>query len=306
MKHKLILSALFCGAALFAETPVEFKVQPQMEWKKLDNGEYAVERTADLKHNAHLMLIMPELKPETFYAIEWEAKGENVENNGMVQYMLAMEQTVYPKFMVGKDWNLNRRYFHTGKNSSGRLSIYVRPPFAQKLQIRNIKLAELAKADYENGFTQDFENENTLPGFWIRSWKQKEFAADIVKSDFINGDKSMKLTLKGMDSASIQSAVFPMVPGAKYKISFWAKGSGNGTMLFIFNAFNDGVTQTPPQNIIRRDCAIETEWKEYAFEIVYPTDLKKFASAAVPMANLAFSTRIPEILIDDVKVELIK
>ena len=85
MKHKLILSALFCGAALFAETPVEFKVQPQMEWKKLDNGEYAVERTADLKHNAHLMLIMPELKPETFYAIEWEAKGENVENNGMVQ-----------------------------------------------------------------------------------------------------------------------------------------------------------------------------------------------------------------------------
>ena len=220
MKHKLILSALFCGAALFAETPVEFKVQPQMEWKKLDNGEYAVERTADLKHNAHLMLIMPELKPETFYAIEWEAKGENVENNGMVQYMLAMEQTVYPEFMVGKDWNLNRRYFHTGKNSSGRLSIYVRPPFAQKLQIRNIKLAELAKADYENGFTQDFENENTLPGFWIRSWKQKEFAADIVKSDFINGDKSMKLTLKGMDYASIQSAVFPMVPGAKYKISF--------------------------------------------------------------------------------------
>ena len=115
-----------------------------------------------------------------------------------------------------------------------------------------------------------------------------------MKSDFINGDKSMKLTLKGMDSAAIQSAVFPMVPGAKYKISFWAKGSGNGTMLFT------------PQNIIRKECAIETEWKEYAFEIVYPTDLKKFASAAVPMANLAFSTRIPEILIDDVKVELIK
>ena len=124
MNHKLILSALFCGAALFAETPVEFKVQPQMEWKKLDNGEYAVERTADLKHNAHLMLIMPELKPETFYAIEWEAKGENVENNGMVQYMLAMEQTVYPQFMVGKDWNLNRRYFPTPYDI-GRIVEYV-------------------------------------------------------------------------------------------------------------------------------------------------------------------------------------
>ena len=33
MKHKLILSALFCGAALFAETPVEFKVQPQMSMR---------------------------------------------------------------------------------------------------------------------------------------------------------------------------------------------------------------------------------------------------------------------------------
>ncbi len=306
MKHKLILSALFCGAALFAETPVEFKVQPQMEWKKLDNGEYAVERTADLKHNAHLMLNFPALKPETFYAIEWEAKGENVENNGMIQYMLAMEQTVYPQFMVGKDWNLNRRYFYTGKNSSGRLSIYVRPPFAQKLQIRNIKVSELDKADYENGFTQDFEKENTLPGFWIRSWRQKEFAADIAKSDFIDGDKSMKLTLKGMDSAAVQSAVFPMVPGAKYKVTFWAKSSKPGRMLFIFNAFNEGVTQTPPQNIIRKDCALETEWKEYVFETVYPTDLKKFASAAVPMANFAFSTQLPEVWIDNVKAELVK
>ena len=71
----------------------------------------------------------------------------------------------------------------------------------------------------------------------------------------------------------------------------------------------DNQDQDQPEsvlNIIRKECAIETEWKEYAFEIVYPTDLKKFASAAVPMANLAFSTRIPEILIDDVKVELIK
>ena len=97
-----------------------------------------------------------------------------------------------------------------------------------------------------------------------------------------------------------------MVPGAKYKISFWAKGSGNGTMLFIFNAFNEGVTKTSPQNIIRKECAIETEWKKYVFETVYPSDPAKCPSVAVPMANLAFSTRIPEILIDDVKVELIK
>ena len=34
--------------------------------------------------------------------------------------------------------------------------------------------------------------------------------------------------------------------------------------------------------------------------------LQLFFVAAVPMANLAFSTRIPEILIDNVKVELIK
>lgn len=306
MKHNLPFFALFCGVALCAETPVKFEVQPQMEWEKLNDGEYSVTRTAGLKHNAHLMLNLPALKPATFYSVEWEAKGENVENNGLVQYMVVMEKDVYPQFMVDKEWNLYRRYFYSGKKNSGRLSIYVRPPFAQKLQIRNIKISELDKEDYENGLFMDFEKENSLPGFWIRSWKQKDFAADIAKSDFINGDKSMKLSLKGMELAAVQTATFPMIPGTKYKISFWAKGSTGGKMLFIFNAFNDGLTETSPQNIIRKDCAIETEWKEYVFETIYPSDLKKFSSIVVPMGNLTFSTSIPEVWIDNIKVERVK
>lgn len=305
-KSTLFIPAILCGMALIAETPVTAKTVPMTrEWKNPENGMYSIKRTAEMEGTASLNTTAA-VKPQTFYRIDWEARGNTTANGGQIPFLIKVGTAIFPGFEVAKEWNPYSFYLYSGNSSSLDFNIYLTKNSDQALDVRNIKFTELSREDYEKGFSMDFEKDNTIPSFWIRSWGQKKFAATIEKSDFINGDKSMKLTLKGMDSASIQSAVFPMVPGAKYKISFWAKGSGNGTMLFIFNAFNERVTQTPPQNIIRRDCALETEWKEYAFEIVYPTDLKKFASAAVPMANLAFSTRIPEILIDDVKVELIK
>ncbi len=172
--------------------------------------------------------------------------------------------------------------------------------------MRNITLTELSPEDCGRGFLIDFEKDNTLPGLWSRSWGQKKFSASVVKSDFINGEMSMKLVSDG-ETASVSSVPIPMISGTKYKVSFWAKGSANGSLLFIFNSNNQRLSGNhPPINLLRKDCAIETQWKEYSFEVTFPTDLKKYPNAVIPMANLAISSKIPEVLLDNFKVEPVK
>ena len=50
--------------------------------------------------------------------------------------------------------------------------------------VRNIKFTELSREDYEKGFSMDFEKDNTIPSFWVRSWGQKKFAATIEKNKY--------------------------------------------------------------------------------------------------------------------------
>lgn len=300
-----ILSAalLLSGAFLNAKTPIASEITPRGGWEKTDENTFGIQCKPDMQGTASLEL-KAAVKPETFYVLEWEAKGVLTANKGQAQFLLTLDRTVFPGFEVDRQWNLCRNYFYSGKKDSVIFSIYLRRSHKQELEIRNLKLLELSKQDCEKGFLFDFEKDTSIPAFWTRSWGQKKFAASIVKSDFINGDKSMKLVSDGTAETSISSGVFPVIAGAKYKISFWAKGSANGSLLFIFNSNNQRLSgNQPPINLLRKHCAIETEWKEYSFETTYPTDLKKYPTAAIPMANIVFFSKIPEVLIDNIKVE---
>lgn len=301
----LFAPALLCGIALVAETPVAPQITPQREWKKSAENTFAIQRTAAMQGTASLVVKAP-LKPETFYVIDWEARGSLPGSDGQGQFILELDNKVFPSFEIGKEWNHYRCWFYSGSKNSGNFVIYLRGGQEQTLEVRDITLTELSPEDYRKGFLFDFEKDNTLPGLWTRSWRQKTFAASVVKSDFINGETSMKLISDGTE-ASISSTCFPMVPGAKYKVSFWAKGSANGSLLFIFNSNNQRLSgNQPPINLLRKDCAIETQWKEYSFEVTFPTDLKKYPNAVIPMANLVISSKIPEVLLDNFKVEPIK
>lgn len=301
----LFAPALLCGIALVAETPVAPQITPQREWKKSAENTFAIQRTAAMQGTASLVVKAP-LKPETFYVIDWEARGSLPGSDGQGQFILELDNKVFPIFEVGREWNRYRNWFYSGKKSSGNVLFYLRGGKEQSLELRNITLTELSPEDCGRGFLIDFEKDNTLPGLWSRSWGQKKFSASVVKSDFINGEMSMKLVSDG-ETASISSVPIPMISGTKYKVSFWAKGSANGSLLFIFNSNNQRLSGNhPPINLLRKDCAIETQWKEYSFEVTYPTDLEKYPNAVIPMANLVLFSKIPEVLLDNFKVEQVK
>lgn len=306
-KSKLFISAFFCGAALVAETPVSSKTVPLTpEWRKTENSTFFIKRTAAHGGTASLNTEAA-VKPRTFYRIDWDARGNITANGGQASYMIKTGTTVFPGFEVSKEWNHYQNYIYSGDSSTAAFNVYLTKNQEQSLELRNIKFTELNLADYEKGFSMDFEKDNTIPAFWVRSWGQKKFAATVEKSDFINGDKSMKLVSDGAVETSISSYVFPMIPKAKYKVSFWAKGSANGGVLFVFSAYNNRLSGNhAPNNLIRKDCSVEKEWKEFSFEFTYPADLVKYPAAAIPMANIAFFTKVPDVWFDDFKVELVK
>ena len=41
-------------------------------------------------------------------------------------------------------------------------------------------------------------------------------------------------------------------------------------------------------------------------QVTYPVDLKKYPAAAIPMANIALFTKVPEVWFDNFKIELVK
>ncbi len=299
---RLFVFAFFCVAALNAETRIVPEISPRGGWQKTAENTFSIQRTAEMQGTASLELKAP-LKPGTFYLLEWEARGTVSENGGQAQALLELDRTVFPGFEVDKNWNSYRNYFYSGRKNSGRFSIYLRRSDDQTLEVRNFKLLELSGEDCRKGILLDFESDGSLPGFWTRSWGQKKFSAGVVKSDFINGEKSMKMVSDGGE-ASVSSGVFPVVGGAKYRIHFWAKGSMPGSLLFVFNSNNQRLSGNhPPINLLRKHCAVETEWREYSFEVTYPTDLEKYPTAGIPMANIVLFTKIPELLLDNFKVE---
>ena len=249
MKDHLLTFAvlILSGAVLTAGTPVSLEIAARSGWKKSAENHFAIQRTASSQGTSSLELKAP-LKPDTFYVIEWESRGTLIDNDGQGQAILKLEKTVFPGFEVGKEWNFHRNYFYSGKATTGTFTIYLRKPGEQNLEIRNLKVLELSPDDYRNGFLFEFEDDNTLPGFWTRSWRQKKFAAAIVQSDFINGEKSMKLSSDGSTEASITSGVFPVIAGARYRVSFWARGSANGSLLFVFNSNNQRLSGNHPRS----------------------------------------------------------
>lgn len=81
-KSTLFIPAILCGMALIAETPVTAKTVPMTrEWENPENGMYSIKRTAEMGGTASLNTTAA-VKPQTFYRIDWEARGNTTANGG--------------------------------------------------------------------------------------------------------------------------------------------------------------------------------------------------------------------------------
>ena len=294
MKKQITAALAVLSFILIAGPPVALKIKPGNDWKAVGAGRYSLPKTGGIGG----LGMRPILKTNTFYELSWEAKSGDPTTDS-AQTMLKCQYAIYPRFELVPQWNKCRRFFFSGDKDAAHLSIYTNE--AKSFSVRNIRLKELAPGEPET-IGWDFEHDNTIPNGWVRSWKQNKFTAGIEKTDFINGNKSMALT-KGPDSrASVDSPVFPMTRGAKYRITFWAKGSEKGALLFLFNAYNWNHVGGHPRNIVRMNLGLEQNWKKFTIDTVYPVDEAKFPAVKVPMANLVFCSKLPKVWIDDISV----
>ncbi|UKI30803.1 MAG: hypothetical protein L6W00_23420 [Lentisphaeria bacterium] len=50
-----------------------------------------------------------------FYVIDWEARGSLPGSDGQGQFILELDNKVFPIFEVGREWNRYRNWFYSGK-----------------------------------------------------------------------------------------------------------------------------------------------------------------------------------------------
>ena len=281
----MIGSAAMLNAAV--EKPLE-KISPLGGWKQTAPGRFEIRHEGT--HVAHLMAEAT-VEPKSYYRISWKAEAgkdwKTLEPNAMIQ--------------VGKSeyiaWNPSEKSaprsvcFYSGDGGKLKCSLYLPRKSTGTLAVEQLKLEKLEEKDLHDNLIRngDFEAENTLPGEWRKSWKQKKTVESIVpEHSFLAGKQSLSLLQEEKSViAAVNSLPIPILPGKTYTLSFWAKGQENQK----FRAAVDLPNQGTPQGHFNTGKAflLGNEWKHFSFSVTFPSDETRFPALRNRMARISFS-----------------
>ena len=281
----MIGSAAMLNAAV--EKPLE-KISPLGGWKQTAPGRFEIRHEGT--HVAHLMAEAT-VEPKSYYRISWKAEAgkdwKTLEPNAMIQ--------------VGKSkyiaWNPSEKSaprsvcFYSGDGGKLKCSLYLPRKSTGTLAVEQLKLEKLEEKDLHDNLIRngDFEAENTLPGEWRKSWKQKKTVESIVpEHSFLAGKQSLSLLQEEKSViAAVNSLPIPILPGKTYTLSFWAKGQENQK----FRAAVDLPNQGKPQGHFNTGKAflLGNEWKHFSFSVTFPSDETRFPALRNRMARISFS-----------------
>lgn len=283
----MIGSAAMLNAAV--EKPLE-KISPLGGWKQTAPGRFEIRHEGT--HVAHLMAEAT-VEPKSYYRISWKAEAgkdwKTLEPNAMIQ--------------VGKSeyiaWNPSEKSaprsvcFYSGDGGKLKCSLYLPRKSTGTLAVEQLKLEKLEEKDLHDNLIRngDFEAENTLPGEWRKSWKQKKTVESIVPEHcFLAGKQSLSLLQEEKSViAAVNSLPIPILPGKTYTLSFWAKGQENQK----FRAAVDLPNQGKPQGHFNTGKAflllLGNEWKHFSFSVTFPSDETRFPALRNRMARISFS-----------------
>ena len=176
-------------------------------------------------------------------------------------------------------------YFKTGDLKNFDLFINLNPGAAGKVELRNIKLEEVA--DFSGNLLAGGDFEKGC-GF------EPDFTADdgvriVSDAGFLSGEKSLKIVKPADKGAGVSSNPLPVLPGKTAVVKFWAK-SGNGTLnaYVIFDCFQGEQNRHLYKEIIFK---LEPEWKEYSFEFAVPADVNEYTGLKEGTCRLRLGLR---------------
>ena len=283
----MIGSAAMLNAAV--EKPLE-KISPLGGWKQTAPGRFEIRHEGT--HVAHLMAEAT-VEPKSYYRISWKAEAgkdwKTLEPNAMIQ--------------VGKSeyiaWNPSEKSaprsvcFYSGDGGKLKCSLYLPRKSTGTLAVEQLKLEKLEEKDLHDNLIRngDFEAENTLPGEWRKSWKQKKTVESIVPEHcFLAGKQSLSLLQEEKSViAAVNSLPIPILPGKTYTLSFWAKGQENQKFRAAVDLPNQGKTQGHFNTGKAFLLLLGNEWKHFSFSVTFPSDETRFPALRNRMARISFS-----------------
>ena len=285
---KATLIALGIGAGLAAGA-AELNWKPVKPWVKTESGEF----TIDYPNQRWPKLFSPQtVKAGKFYRVTFDCKRDG--DSAPAVSLMANDggkNPFGPSVYTYNTWTTLCSYFPAAKDGNLTVAFYLGPRAATKLTAKNGSFEEVTPEMMKQNLVinGNFEDETFKgTGFWKSSnWKENVLPGKVVEgAELARGKKSLELPF----GSGIQSVFVPMEKGKKYQLSFWAKGTKNATGLAAFSLWS--VKGHKDKHFWKgQNFKLETNWKEYKFEVEIPTDETVYPDLTVGTGTISFSVK---------------
>ena len=261
MNQKVVFAGLVMVSVLFplkAENGLKV-VTPEKD---------GVIRNGEVSQWGAFLQLQSELKQDQLYRLTGEIRSLS---GGVQEYTLSLRSSARnnDRGTAGTEFAPFCWYLRPEKTGSAAMLIGNSHSKKPDLEFRNLSIAPFQEEEWTKNLFPDseFELSAGTPSSWRKTGDGDAYG-QIVKSDFIGGEKSLELK-SGTRAGALETMRLPFRTGHTYRLSFWAKAEDPVVLSLMFHVWKNGV-----KHFVRPfSCRPGKEWKEYAFEVDLPESL---------------------------------
>lgn len=286
---KKALFALAIGAA-FCVSAAELAMDPQTPWKKTAEG-YSIDYSGSGWTSLSKKVFVEGGK---FYRFSWEGRLDGSELPKIQIVFTANGKNSYSPILLTDAWAAQTAYYYAKESTELLVRIALDPGKGGKILVRNTAWDELTPEQLKANLLPNGDFENGVAGIshWLNLRETLSLPLRIVGGqNFLNGEKSLEMDLPAREKGvwGVKSRSLPIEAGKIYTFSFWAKASAPMGILGGVSIWAPTGHNGKHFNQIR-SFKLETEWKEFSWDVTIPADAAEYPDVADCMAELVLMT----------------
>lgn len=308
MKQTITFRAIFAmlafPAVLAAVEPAAFtaQVKPMPPWRQNGDRAFAIRYSG---RDWPTLQITAAWERNTFYRIDFEARAD-IGEQFMTLKVGGGRQRSY-KWRCSGPWARYRMYVFSGENGIPSLSLHPEPGAPSGIEIRNFTVTPMTEAELQAELLPDgdFESGNPVASQWLAAHQTEAFPGAVVaNTDYLAGEKNLRITFAKQQKGrpGLESLFLPMRPGKRYRLSFWARSTGDdatvGAVIDTFAPNHTGGHFYRQQRFVAG-----REWRNFTVEAAIPADTGQYPDLLDGVGRIRFhavSGDPQEILLDDI------
>ncbi len=300
-----MLAVLAFHAALGAAEPAALAIQitPRPPWTRSGDRAFALRYSGS---GWPTLQITAPWERNTFYRVDFEAKADVAEKFMSLKVKGGRERNY--KWRCSDGWSAYRMYIYAGEGGIQSLSLLPEPGPPAAVELRNLAVTPMTEQELQVNLLPDgdFESGSPIASHWLAAYKTEPFPGSIVRNtDYLAGEKNLRIAFAGQEKTrpGLESLFLPMRPGKRYRLSFWARSTGDdATVSAIVDTF--ALNHAGSHFYQQKRFIADRQWREFSVDVAIPTDTVKYPDLLEETGRIRFHAVNADpqtVLFDDIR-----